>query len=64
MKRRVVILRDAGSPLHYLRCEKPCAPEGWCMTLDDKPGCYLGGALCEAGARTIGDRAGYEVVGK
>lgn len=64
--KRVIILRDASAPLHYMRCAEPCRAGGWCMTGpegEDPPHCYLGGSMCEAGARVMAERAGYEVVG-
>jgi hypothetical protein len=66
MRRVVVVLKDAVSPLHYLRCQAPCAasPDGqWCMREWDtqKPLCYLGGGMSPEGARIIAERAGYEV---
>lgn len=60
--RRVVIKRDPDSPLHYLACRNPCAPDQWCMRdAHGRPQCYLGGSFTEAGARVIAERCGYEV---
>jgi hypothetical protein len=68
MRRVVVVLKDAVSPLHYLRCQVPCgaAPDGqWCMRECDtqKPLCYLGGYGSPEAARRMAESFGYEVVG-
>jgi hypothetical protein len=64
--REVVVLEDPASPLFYLRCARPCTPEGWCQRHPfdkSKPGiCWLGSALAPEGAALIASWAGYTVV--
>jgi hypothetical protein len=68
MRRVVVVLKDAVSPLWFLRCREPCAasPDGqWCMREWDtqKPLCYLGGYGSAEAARRMAESFGCEVVG-
>ena len=60
--RTVRIIKDPTSPLHYLRCAKPCSGPEWCMVGPDgreAPHCYLGGALTADGALRLAKRCGY-----
>lgn len=62
--RTVVIVRDAGSPLHAIRCAKPCdGGTEYCMGHDlGQRMCWLGSALTEAGAVKLAESIGYTVI--
>jgi hypothetical protein len=68
--RTVVILRDRGSALHYLRCAVPCGEGGgdpWCQFppkgAPRRPGiCWLGSAPTREGCEVLATRWGYTVI--
>ena len=67
--RFVVILKDASSPLHYLRCAAPCGEgqgDPWCMFppkgAPRRRGiCWLGGSATREGCQVLATRWGYTV---
>jgi hypothetical protein len=70
-RRTVSIHKDPCAPLHYLRCVRPCAADNmgdptYCMPAvkehaSGNPGCWLGSATSEHGARVLATSVGYTV---
>jgi hypothetical protein len=67
--RFVVILKDPGSPLYFIRCAAPCGEnrgDPWCQFpppgAPRRPGiCWLGSSPTEQGCRVLATRWGYSI---
>ena len=72
MKKQVVLVKDAYSPLWVIRCKAPCKADGWCQGREDDFGretmparwlCWLGSGMSRERLRKHAQDQGWEVVG-